>query len=145
MGNTGEHVECKIHKCPRCGGEAVVLPRYYGSPIDGANPYFYVMCKECGIRGQEYMGLSGYAPDCSKENDKAKLSAVEFWNDRAPAKKIERIVRDAICGYNEMFPEAPNSDAEEELRQRARVAQEWLADNGFIEEPFYYFEKKEEA
>ena len=135
----------KIHKCPRCGGEAKVRVHYYDSPTDGANPNFYVMCNECGIFGREYTGLSGYDPDSSKENDKAKLSAVEFWNDRATAKKIERIVRDAIVGYNEMFPEAPNSDAEEELRQRARVAQEWLADNGFIEEPFYYFGKKEEA
>lgn len=106
---------------------------------------WFLRCLYCGYTPAQYMGLSGYAPYCSEENDKAKLSAVEFWNDRAPAKKIERIVRDAICGYNEMFPEAPNSDAEEELRQRARVAQEWLADNGFKEEPFYYFEKKEEA
>lgn len=135
----------KIRKCPICGGESEAHFMYYGSVVEGANPYFYVTCLTCGLRGKEFMGASGYVPHCKELNKNAETAAIEYWNNRVSVDKIERIVRDAIVDYNEMFPSAPNSDAEEELRQRARVAQEWLADNGFKEEPFYYFEKKEEV
>lgn len=66
------------------------------------------------------------------------LSAEEFkfLKDRADAaaeeaKKIERIVRDAIISYLEWFPSVPNADAEAELRQRAEAANAWLVSHGF--------------
>lgn len=47
------------------------------------------------------------------------------------AKRIERIVRDAIINYQEMFAHAPNDDTERELKERAAVANEWLVSHGF--------------
>lgn len=44
---------------------------------------------------------------------------------------IERIVRDAIISYLELFPSAPNDDAEAELKQRAETANAWLVSHGF--------------
>lgn len=66
------------------------------------------------------------------------LSAEEFkfLKERADssaeeAKKIERIVRDAIIGYVDMFPSAPNNEAEAELKERAEAANSWLVSHGF--------------
>ena len=47
------------------------------------------------------------------------------------ASKIERIVRDAIINYQNMYPSAPNDDAEAELKQRAETANAWLVSHGF--------------
>lgn len=44
---------------------------------------------------------------------------------------IERIVRDAICSYQESFPSAPNDDCERELIERAERANKWLVDHDF--------------
>lgn len=44
---------------------------------------------------------------------------------------IERIVRDAICSYQESFPSAPNDDCERELIERAEKANKWLVDHDF--------------
>lgn len=59
-----------------------------------------------------------------------------FLKERADAaaedsKKIERIVRDAIIGYVDMFPSVPNEEAEAELKQRAETANAWLVSHGF--------------
>ena len=56
---------------------------------------------------------------------------------------IERIVRDAICSYQESFPSAPNDDCERELIERAEKANKWLVDHGFDPEKFTW--SKEEA
>ena len=50
------------------------------------------------------------------------------------AQSIERIVRDAIIDYNEMYPSAPNDEAERDLRERAARANAWLKQHGFEEE-----------
>ena len=49
---------------------------------------------------------------------------------------IERIVRDAICSYQESFPSAPNDDCEREIIERAEKANKWLVDHGFEPEKF---------
>ena len=54
--------------------------------------------------------------------------------------QIERAVRDAVVSYNEMFPHAPNSDCEREVRERARRANDWLAAHGLEREQFWYEE-----
>jgi hypothetical protein len=46
-------------------------------------------------------------------------------------KRIERIVRDAIIGYQDLYASAPNDDTERELKERATVANEWLVSHGF--------------
>ena len=51
------------------------------------------------------------------------------------AQPLERIVRDAIIGYQEEFPHAPNDDCERELKERAAIANAWLVAHGFEEEP----------
>ena len=56
---------------------------------------------------------------------------------------IERIVRDAICSYEESFPSAPNDDCERELKERAELANKWLVGHGFEPEKFKW--SKEEA
>lgn len=52
--------------------------------------------------------------------------------------KIERVVRDSVQSYNEMFQSAPNDDCERELRERASLANAWLTAHGFAPEPFRY-------
>lgn len=54
---------------------------------------------------------------------------------------IERVIRDAIVDYNEMFPSCPNDDCERDLRERARIANEWLKSHGYEEEKFYFAEE----
>lgn len=61
------------------------------------------------------------------------------------AKSVARVVRDSVISYNEMFPVAPNDDAEQELRERAKIANDWLEFYGFDKEPFDYFEKEEQV
>ena len=48
---------------------------------------------------------------------------------------IERIVRDAIISYTEQYVNAPNDETEREIQHRAEVANEWLRQHGFAEEP----------
>ena len=52
--------------------------------------------------------------------------------------KIERVIRDAVVNYNEMFSSAPNDGCERELRERAGWANAWLTAHGFAPEPFHY-------
>ncbi len=59
------------------------------------------------------------------------------------AQSIERIVRDAIIDYSEMYPSAPNDEAERDLRERAARANAWLKQHGFEEEPVIW--SKEET
>ena len=51
---------------------------------------------------------------------------------------IERIVRDAICSYQESFPRAPNDDCERELIERAEKANKWLVDHDFVIEKLFW-------
>lgn len=52
----------------------------------------------------------------------------------AEASEIERIVRDAIIDYQEMYVHAPNDDAERDLVERAARANAWLEAHGFKRE-----------
>ena len=56
---------------------------------------------------------------------------------------IERIVRDAIIDYQEMFTNAPNDEAEREVVERAEKANNWLLEHDFEIEPLSW--TKEEA
>lgn len=53
---------------------------------------------------------------------------------RRDCASIERIVRDAILGYGEMFRIAPNDESEAELKARAETANTWLERHGFTRE-----------
>ena len=57
--------------------------------------------------------------------------------------QIERVVRDAIIDYQEMFTNAPNDEAEREVVERAKKGNKWLVDHGFEPEDLYW--TKEEA
>ena len=52
----------------------------------------------------------------------------------AEAKFIERVVRDAIVGYQEAYASAPNDDCERELKERAELANQWLTTHGLTPE-----------
>lgn len=64
-------------------------------------------------------------------------SLVANYRDRieAAAKReadsIERLVRDAIIDYQEMYSHAPNDDAERELVERAERGNAWLMAHGY--------------
>jgi hypothetical protein len=62
---------------------------------------------------------------------------------RRDCASIERIVRDAILGYGEMFRTAPNDESEAELKARAETANIWLERHGFTREEITW--TKEEA
>lgn len=62
---------------------------------------------------------------------------------RREAKEMERIVRDAIVGYLDMYPRVPNDEAGQELKERAEKANGWLRSHGFEPEPLTW--SKEEA
>lgn len=53
---------------------------------------------------------------------------------KSEAQAMERIVRDAIISYSELFSNVPGDDAERELKERAARANAWLASHGFAEE-----------
>lgn len=56
---------------------------------------------------------------------------------------IERIVRDAIIDYQEMYGHAPNDEAERDIMNRAENANKWLVDHDFEIEPLLW--SKEEV
>ena len=47
------------------------------------------------------------------------------------AASIERVVRDAIIDYQEMYAHAPNDMAEIDLLERARRGNDWLTAHGY--------------
>lgn len=57
-------------------------------------------------------------------------------------KQMERIVRDAIISYEELYKEAPNDDVEREIYERCAIAQGWLVAHGF-ERQEVSFDKEE--
>ena len=56
--------------------------------------------------------------------------------------KIERIMRDAIIDYEEMFIHAPNDEAERDIKERAATANAWLEAHGYPPEKVK-FDKEE--
>ena len=59
------------------------------------------------------------------------------------ANSIERLMRDAIINYQEMYAYAPNDDAERELVERAERGNAWLVAHGY--EPEKTIWDKEES
>lgn len=89
---------------------------------------------------------ANYGIGCSIEEDANYLESIADRLEAAykrEAQSIERIVRDAIIDYNEMYQSAPNDEAERDLRERAARANAWLKQHGFEEEPFHW--SKEET
>lgn len=70
--------------------------------------------------------------EINHQKDYAKRLEIAHMHD---ALIIERIVRDAIISYTEQYVTAPNDDVEREIQHRAEVANEWLSQHGFAEEP----------
>lgn len=61
------------------------------------------------------------------------------------AHEIERIVRDAIVSYAELYMNAPNDECEKEILERAEVAQKWLESHGFSREKVSFDRNVEEC
>ena len=113
-------------------------------------------CNECEYRKSCDLNSHGFDSDECRE--KRQSIALLFGIDdgyftkllcrleaawKRDAEKIERIVRDSVVDYNEMYCNAPNDDAEREIAERAETANEWLNAHGMETEPFYY--SKEET
>ena len=60
----------------------------------------------------------------------------------APEEQMERIVRDAILSYEQLYKDAPNDDSEREIRERCAIANGWLVSNGFARQAVS-FDKEE--
>jgi len=83
--------------------------------------------------------------NCPKYNEAGKIAGQTYFNFKELDAGLERVVRDAVVDYNELFASAPNSDAEEELRKRAEVANKWLEAHHYKPEPFNGEKGKEQA
>lgn len=75
--------------------------------------------------------------DLRAEADRIEAAA------KREANSIERLVRDAIIDYQEMYAHAPNDDAERELIDRAERGNAWLVAHGY--EPERLSWSKEES
>ena len=69
---------------------------------------------------------------CNRMNREVEISTAQ----------MERIVRDAILSYEELYKEAPNDDVELEIYERCAIAQGWLVAHGF-ERQEVSFDKEE--
>ena len=49
--------------------------------------------------------------------------------------KIRQAVKDAIVGYQELYPAAPDEECGNALKERAKVANDWLESHGWPREP----------
>ncbi len=58
------------------------------------------------------------------------------------AASIERLIRDAIVDYQEMYPHSPNDDAERELIDRAKRGNAWLVAYGYEPEALRWSKKE---
>ena len=63
--------------------------------------------------------------ECPEEQTKDELKKLHSCDDM-----LERLVRDAIISYQEMYPRAPNDDCERELKERAEAGNRWLEAHG---------------
>ena len=61
----------------------------------------------------------------------------------ADSATIRRAVQDAIVGYQELYPAAPNDESENELKERAKIANDWLESHGWPREPVTWRKEKE--
>ena len=61
---------------------------------------------------------------------------------RAEARSIERLIRDAIVSYDELYKMSPNDDCERELKKRAAIGNKWLNDHGFVDEKVFFDEEE---
>ena len=60
----------------------------------------------------------------------------------APEEQMERIVRDAILSYEQLYKDAPNDDSKREIIERCAIANGWLVSNGFARQAVS-FDKEE--
>lgn len=63
--------------------------------------------------------------ECPEEQTKAELKKLHSCDEM-----LERLVRDAIISYQEMYPRAPNDECERELKERAEAGNRWLEAHG---------------
>lgn len=95
--------------------------------------------KTCAARRNQFP--DGLPPMCGQPIEVYIGDVIKLLNEENAS--IERVVRDAICSYEESYPGAPNDDCERELRERAGKANRWLVGHGFEPEKFTW--SKEEV
>ena len=88
----------------------------------------------CGEIG-EMIGREATSENSSQVGNVAKMR-------EAPEEQMERIVRDAILSYEQLYKDAPNDDSEREIIERCAIANGWLVSNGFARQAVS-FDKEE--
>ena len=88
----------------------------------------------CGEIG-EMIGREATSENSSQVGNSAKMR-------EAPEEQMERIVRDAILSYEQLYKDAPNDDSEREIIERCAIATGWLVSNGFARQAVS-FDKEE--
>ena len=88
----------------------------------------------CGEIG-EMIGREATSENSSQVGNAAKMR-------EAPEEQMERIVRDAILSYEQLYKDAPNDDSEREIIERCAIANGWLVSNGFARQAVS-FDKEE--
>ena len=88
----------------------------------------------CGEIG-EMIGREATSENSSQVGNAAKTR-------EAPEEQMERIVRDAILSYEQLYKDAPNDDSEREIIERCAIANGWLVSNGFARQAVS-FDKEE--
>ena len=88
----------------------------------------------CGEIG-EMIGREATSENSSQVDNVAKMRA-------ALEEQMERIVRDAILSYEQLYKDAPNDDSEREIIERCAIANGWLVSHGFARQAVS-FDKEE--
>ena len=88
----------------------------------------------CGEIG-EMIGREATSENSSQVGNVAKMR-------EAPEEQMERIVRDAILSYEQLYKDAPNDDSEREIIERCAIANGWLVSHGFARQAVS-FDKEE--
>jgi len=88
----------------------------------------------CGEIG-EMIGREATSENSSQVDNVAKMRA-------ALEEQMERIVRDAILSYEQLYKDAPNDDAERETIERCAIANGWLVSHSFARQAVS-FDKEE--
>ena len=109
-------------------------------PREGENAYLTLWRDEIANRLE-----AAYKREMSKNVSKNRADFGQLGDcaKLREAQSIERIVRDAIIDYQEMYPNAPNNEAERDLIDRANRGNAWLVSHGY--EPEKTFWDKEEV
>lgn len=136
MRTLGRLDERSTDKIP-CSLQALGL-RTYADRIEAAAK----LEREKGAESAQICGEIGemIGREATRENSLQVGNAAKM--REAPDEQMERIIRDAILSYEQLYKDAPNDDAEREIIERCAIANGWLLSHGFARQAVS-FDKEE--